>query len=104
MLAKNLLPLQKDIIDITLFYKASREYQFYKYGKNFTICQQDELKCPACACDCPEDPIHVAEKPVTTEDETVLHKKQYLKFLQQHLEFLQQYLELPQQHKHFWLR
>jgi hypothetical protein len=62
MLVKNLLLLQKDIIDITLFDKASREYQFYKHGENFTIRQQDELKCPACACDCCGDFTQVAEK------------------------------------------
>ena len=44
--------------------------------ENFTIRQQDELKCPAGACDCCGDSTHVAEKPATTEDGTVLHKKQ----------------------------
>jgi hypothetical protein len=75
MLVKNLILLQKDIIDITLFDKASREYQFYKHRENFTIRQHDELKCPACACDCCGDPTHVAEKPAFTEEGTVLHKK-----------------------------
>jgi hypothetical protein len=75
MLVKNLILLQKDIIDITLFDKASREYQFYKHRENFTIRQNDELKCPACACDCCGDPTHVVEKPAFTEEGTVLHKK-----------------------------